>query len=64
MIHEHVKVRVGFFELPVVTSYICPPIPTNRFDWCAYPEGCEEDGNYGWGATEQEAIENLMEMQT
>lgn len=62
MIHEDIKVRVGFFELPVKTSYVCPPIPTRKCDWCAYPEGCEEDGPYGWGPTEQDAIKDLQEM--
>jgi len=43
----------------VVTSNIFPPIPTRKFDWCAYREGEEELGNYGYGKTEQEAIQNL-----
>jgi hypothetical protein len=40
----------------IVTSYICPPIPIRCFDWCAHYDGEEEAGNYGYGATEAEAI--------
>jgi hypothetical protein len=43
----------------VITSHVHPPIPTTQFDWCAYREGEEELGNYGWGATERAAIFNL-----
>lgn len=45
----------------IVTSYIHPPIPNRNFDWCAYRKGDEESGRYGWGATAQEAINNLEE---
>lgn len=48
---------------PIVTHYVCPPIPWRTADWCAYFEGEEEIGGYGWGATEQEAIDDLMEME-
>lgn len=44
----------------IVTSHVCPPIPWRNFDWCAYEDGHEEDGLRGWGATEQEAIEDLQ----
>jgi hypothetical protein len=40
----------------LVTSCICQPIPDRSYDWCAYPEGEEEAGNYGYGATEVEAV--------
>lgn len=50
----------------VITRNIFPPIPDRRFDWCALYEGEEEAGNYGYGATEAEAIadfnENYREM--
>ena len=45
----------------VVTSHAYPPIPIRTFDWCAYYEGEEEAGNYGWGATEVEAIADFIE---
>lgn len=36
------------------------PIPTRKMDWVAYFADCEEDGQYGYGATEKEAIEDLL----
>lgn len=46
----------------IVTENIFPPIPDRRFDWCAFFEGCEEDGNYGYGSTKQEAIDDLLRL--
>ena len=43
----------------IITSYVCPPIPIRHLDWCAYYD--PEDKPYGWGATEQQAIDNLIE---
>lgn len=40
----------------IVTHYDPPPIPWRTFDWCAYEDGQEEAGNYGWGRTEAEAV--------
>jgi hypothetical protein len=45
----------------IVTVCICPPIPDRRFDWCAYYDGDEEGGPRGYGATEQEAVNDLLE---
>jgi hypothetical protein len=42
------------------TSYIYPPIPDRRCDWCAYYDGDEERGQYGFGPTEADAIKDLM----
>ena len=44
----------------IITHYVYPPIPDRRFDWCAYRDGTEERGHYGYGRTEQEAIDDLM----
>lgn len=44
----------------VQTSFVYPPIPIRTSDWCAYFDGCEEDGNYGWGETEAKAIADLQ----
>jgi hypothetical protein len=44
---------------PIVTSHECPPIPVRSCDWCAYPEGEEEEGRYGYGATEKRALIDL-----
>jgi hypothetical protein len=45
----------------IVTLCICPPIPDRSFDWCAYYDGDEEGGPRGYGATEQEAVNDLLE---
>lgn len=44
----------------VVTTHVYPPIPDRQFDWCAYFDGEEEAGQYGWGATEQAAVDDLV----
>lgn len=45
----------------IVTSYVNPPIPVRQYDWCAHYEGEEEAGGYGYGATEQEAIDDFQD---
>ena len=45
----------------ITTRYIYPPIPDRQFDWCAYYDGEEERGHYGYGRTEEEAITDLTE---
>ncbi len=45
----------------IVTKHIFPPIPTRMVDWSAHYDGEEEAGNYGWGATEAEAIADFVE---
>jgi hypothetical protein len=47
--------------MSIVTSHVFPPIPDRSCDWCAYREGQEEAGHYGWGATEAEAIADLID---
>jgi len=44
----------------IITSFEYPPIPWRKWDWCAYREGQEPDGNYGWGSTREEAIADLL----
>lgn len=44
----------------IITSHVFPPIPVRNFDWCAFYDGHEEDGNYGWGETEEVAISDLI----
>jgi hypothetical protein len=48
--------------MKIITTYECKPIPVRNFDWVAYEDGKEEDGIYGYGATEVEAIEELKEL--
>ena len=47
-------------EIKVI--YVNPPVPMRNFDWCAYYDGCEEEGQRGWGSTKEEAIEDLLDI--
>jgi len=46
----------------IVTFNIYPPIPVRDFDWCAWfdDEG-EEAGRYGYGQTEADAKQDLLD---
>ena len=44
----------------IVTDNIFPPVPNRQFDWCAFYDGDEERGGYGYGATEEAAIDDLL----
>ena len=46
--------------LGVVTSFVNPPIPHRGCDWSAHFDG-DEEGRIGRGATEREAIEELLD---
>lgn len=48
-------------ERKIVTRNVCPPIPARNWDWCAFYEGEEEAGDYGWGRTEAEAIQDFKD---
>jgi len=47
------------------THIVYPPIPIRNFDWAAYFEDDEPTDNgymhQGFGSTEQEAIDDLLE---
>lgn len=46
----------------IVTQYVRPPVPTNKWDWMAYIEGDEEaNGPTGRGPTEADALRDLCE---
>ncbi len=47
--------------MKIITDLVYPPIPIRNHDWQACIEGKEEDGPYGYGTTEQEAIEDLTD---
>ncbi len=49
--------------MKIVTDHIHPPIPCRDFDWCAVTEDYDgESGDpIGYGATEQAAIDDLMQ---
>lgn len=42
----------------IVTEFVYPPIPLRQFDWAAHYD--DPEGPTGTGATEQEAIDNLL----
>lgn len=50
----------------IITNFVYPPIPDRRLDWSAvrdgYDGGDAEIGGdpIGWGATEEEAIADLL----
>lgn len=46
----------------IKTEHVFPPIPIRIHDWCAYYDG-QEEGRRGWGATEKEAIADLLEQE-
>ncbi len=47
--------------MKIVTTHVFPPIPDRNCDWCAFYEGQEEAGNYGWGATQERAIADFID---
>jgi hypothetical protein len=47
--------------MKILTERVYPAIPIRSFDWCAWIDGNEESGPYGYGRTEQDAIANLNE---
>ena len=47
----------------IITSYDCPPVPVRDYDWSAVREGYEEGNCIGYGMTEQEAIDDLLEQE-
>ena len=48
--------------MKIKTSYDPPPIPTwRKFAWSAIEDGYEPNDPIGFGATEQEAIDDLKE---
>lgn len=48
--------------LPAINvSFVYPPIPDRRSDYCATRDGYEGGDPIGYGATEQAAIEDLKQ---
>ena len=45
----------------IITNYECPPIPVRDYDWLALREDWDEGDLIGYGRTEQEAIDDLIE---
>lgn len=47
----------------IVTAYEFPPIPIRNYDWSASREDWDEGDLIGYGRTEQEAIDDLLEQE-
>lgn len=48
--------------MKIVTNFVFPPIPVRSMDWSAVDNDTYDyDQPIGWGATEQEAIADLLE---
>ena len=58
--------------MKIKTVHVFPPIPLRMFDWQAYDEdtfdvcsdpecSCRRNALVGWGSTEEEAIQDLMD---
>lgn len=45
----------------IVTHYVYPPIPIRTMDWAAWFDDVGPEGPTGSGATEEEAIRDLLE---
>ncbi len=45
----------------IITVHQYPPIPVRMFDWMAHRDGWEPGEVYGTGATEAEAIADLLD---
>lgn len=48
----------------ILTAYLNPPIPVRDQDWIAYFDGDIDGEIYAYGETEQEAINNLLEIES
>ena len=48
-------------ERRIETHFEMPPIPDRSHDWSACREGYEPGDPLGYGATEREAINNLLD---
>jgi hypothetical protein len=43
----------------IIIDYVYPPIPVRGWDYLAYFDG-DEEGLKGWGATEKDAVQQLI----
>ena len=48
--------------MKIVTNNVNLFIPAKTELWCAFEDGMEEDGNYGWGKTKEEAVTDFLEI--
>ena len=45
----------------IITHYDPPPIPVRCFDWSAVTDNYEPGHPLGWGYTEDQAIQDLLD---
>ena len=53
----------GTFHGKIMTQYIYAPIPIRNYDWSAYRADWDLDDPIGHGATEEQAIQNLKDLE-
>lgn len=46
--------------MKIITTYVHPPLPVRTSDWSAHYDG-DEEGHVGWGATEADAVADLLD---
>lgn len=46
--------------MKILTKHVYPPIPIRSFDWLACDDD-RENGPQGWGATKEEALQDLID---
>lgn len=47
----------------IITQAVYPPVPSTRFDWCAYRDGYEPGCPLGYGASRGAAILDLLDIE-
>ena len=47
--------------MKIRTEYVCPPVPARNFDWRATFDGYEGGDPCGYGQTEADAVQDLLE---
>lgn len=50
-----------FHDRKIVTDFWAKPIPIRQFDWSATFDGYEPGEPHGYGRTEQDAINDLLQ---
>lgn len=53
--------NINRYKMKIITQHIYPPIPDRSHDWQACLEDWDIGDKIGYGATEEEAIEDLKE---
>lgn len=51
-------------QQPIHTEHIYPPIPLRHFDWMAWRGDYEPGVTTGYGATREQAVQELLERES